>query len=231
MADDWEDWEDEGLTPALPKVAPVGGAAPKPAFADEEEEEEDDGPGPAVPAPQPNKKAAAAAAASAKYAGKGGRAAAAAEDTPLDDPAAEKARRQRLVEEADLAAARELFGTALDLDGAKPPKGASACEAWGRTVAGKYLTPHADRPHYQAMLRALLKAALDPLEPGAVKEVEAVVAAVRSDKLRAEAAAKAAARAGAGAKKKTLNVGRSGGAAGLDDFVYDDPLDDDVDFM
>ena len=229
MADDWEDWEDEGLTPALPTVVPVGAAA-KPAFADEEEEEEEEGP--AVPAPQPNKKAAAAAAVSAKYAGKGGKGAASAvEDAPLDDPAAEKARQQRLVEEADLAAARELFGTALDLDGAKPPKGAAACEAWGRTVAGKYVTPHAERPHYQALLRALLRAALDPLEPGAVKEVEAVVAGVRSDKLKAEAAAKAAARGGGAAKKKTLNVGRSGGAAGLDDFVYDDPLDDDVDLM
>ena len=231
MADDGEDWEDEGLTPALPTVAPVG-AAPKPAFADEEEEDDDDAAGPAVPAPQPNKKAAAAAAVSAKYAGKGGKGASTvAEDTPLDDPHAEKARRQRLVEEADLAAARELFGTALDLDGAKPPKGATACEAWGRTVAGKYLVPHAERAHYQGMLRALLKAALEPLEPGTVKDVDPVVAAVRTDKLNADAAAKAAARGGAAAKKKTLNVGRSGGAAGLDDFVYDDPLDDDVDFM
>ena len=230
MADDWEDWVDEGLTPALPTVAPVG-AAPKPAaFEGEDEEEEDEAAGPAVPATQPNKKAAAAAAVSAKYAGKGGKVPA-GDDTPLDDPAAEKARRQRLVEEADLAAARELFGTALNLDGAKPPKGSSACEAWGRTVAGKYLTPHADRPHYAAMLRALLRAALEPLEPAGVKEVEGVVASVRSDKLKADAAAKAAARGGACAKKKTLNVGRSGGAAGLDDLVYDDPLDDDVDFM
>jgi translation initiation factor 3 subunit J len=31
-------------------------------------------------------------------------------------------------------------------------------------------------------------------------------------------------------KKKTLNVGRSGGSAGLDDYKFDDPLDDD-DFM
>jgi hypothetical protein len=34
---------------------------------------------------------------------------------------------------------------------------------------------------------------------------------------------------GAG-KKKALNVGRSGGSAGLDDYRYDDPLDED-DFM
>jgi translation initiation factor 3 subunit J len=240
MADDWEDWEDEGLTPALPAVASVAAAA-KPANAfegeDEEEEEEEEEGGPAVPAPQPNKKAAAAAAAAAKYAGKGGSgsAKAASIDTPLDDPVAEKARRQRLVEEADLAAARELFGTALDLDGAKPPKGAAACEAWGRTVAAKYLVPHAANGQYVAMLKALVKAALDPLDAASAKEVEAGAAAVRSEKLKAEAAAKSAAArgggGGAGAKKKTLNMGRSGGAAGLDDFVYEAAADDDYDFM
>lgn len=34
----------------------------------------------------------------------------------------------------------------------------------------------------------------------------------------------------AAGKKKTLNVGRSGGSAGLDDYKFDDALDDD-DFM
>ena len=34
----------------------------------------------------------------------------------------------------------------------------------------------------------------------------------------------------AAGKKKTLNVGRSGGSAGLDDYNFDDALDDD-DFM
>jgi hypothetical protein len=32
-------------------------------------------------------------------------------------------------------------------------------------------------------------------------------------------------------KKKALNVGRSGGSAGLEDYSFDDPLDDDYDFM
>ena len=36
----------------------------------------------------------------------------------------------------------------------------------------------------------------------------------------------------ASGKKKTLNVGRSGGSAGLDDFSYDTALDtDDIEFM
>ena len=36
--------------------------------------------------------------------------------------------------------------------------------------------------------------------------------------------------AGAG-KKKTLNAGRSGGSAGLEDYHFDTALDDDTDFM
>ena len=36
----------------------------------------------------------------------------------------------------------------------------------------------------------------------------------------------------ASGKKKVLNVGRSGGSAGLDDFSYDTALDtDDIEFM
>lgn len=33
------------------------------------------------------------------------------------------------------------------------------------------------------------------------------------------------------AKKKQINVGRSGGSAGLDDYQYDAADDDDYDFM
>jgi hypothetical protein len=32
-------------------------------------------------------------------------------------------------------------------------------------------------------------------------------------------------------KKKTLNVGRSGGSAGLEDYAFDDALDEDDSFM
>lgn len=31
--------------------------------------------------------------------------------------------------------------------------------------------------------------------------------------------------------KKTVNVGKGGASAGLDDYTYDEPLDDDYDFM
>jgi len=35
----------------------------------------------------------------------------------------------------------------------------------------------------------------------------------------------------AAGKKKNVNVGNRGGTAGLDDYKFDQPLDDDYDFM
>lgn len=35
----------------------------------------------------------------------------------------------------------------------------------------------------------------------------------------------------AAGKKKNVNVGNKGGTAGLEDYQYDAPLDDDFDFM
>lgn len=53
---------------------------------------------------------------------------------------------------------------------------------------------------------------------------------MRTEKLKAEKAA--AAQSKKVGKKATLNVGRSGGAAGLDDYVFDNAgADDDYDFM
>ena len=93
-----------------------------------------------------------------------------------------------------------------------------------------FLAPHSATPQYKNLVKAAMKAAMQHLDAPACKELEAAAAAVRAEKVKADAAAKAA--AGLGKKsRKTLNVGRSGGAAGLDDYVYDDPLDDEVDFM
>ena len=41
----------------------------------------------------------------------------------------------------------------------------------------------------------------------------------------------AAAAAKTGRGKKTVNVGKQGGSAGLDDYIFDEALDDEVDFM
>jgi hypothetical protein len=55
----------------------------------------------------------------------------------------------------------------------------------------------------------------------------------RAYQKRAGSADRPALRAAAAAgKKKTLNVGRSGGSAGLDDYQFDEALDgEDADFM
>ena len=201
------------------------------AFEGEDEEDDDDeGAGPAAPAPQPKKKA------EAKTYTKGTSSKALDDDEALDDPLAEKLRRQRLVEEADLEMAKELFGTATSGSGAansaisKAPATAKEAEEHGRALVAMFLAPHSGAAQYKNLVKAAMKAAMQHLDAPACKELEAAAAAVRAEKVKADAAAKAA--AGLGNKsRKTLNMGRSGGAAGLDDYVYDDPLDDEVDFM
>ena len=57
-------------------------------------------------------------------------------------------------------------------------------------------------------------------------------ALLQEERLREEAAAKAT--QGAKTKtvaKKTLNVGKTGGSAGLEDYIYDADGGDDFDFM
>ena len=151
-------------------------------------------------------------------------------DEPLDDPIAEKLRQQKLVEDADYQATMELFGKEIDLD-TFTPKSVKDFEDLGKAVAAKYLLPHARgavSAQYKAALKALMHTALHPLTSSEVKDVETSVAGVRSDKLKEE---KAAAGGKKSQKKVALNVGRGGGSAGLEDYVYEDDLDDDFDFM
>jgi translation initiation factor 3 subunit J len=81
------------------------------------------------------------------------------------------------------------------------------------------------------VVKAFVRAALAGADAATAKEVESSVAGVRAEKVKKETAAKAA--AAKKGKGKSLNVGRSGGAAGLDDFRYDDlgAPEDDLDFM
>lgn len=132
--------------------------------------------------------------------------------------------------------AKELFGTTNDTAASassfsgKAPSTAKEAEDYGRALVAAFVAPHASTQQYKNLVKSMLKSAMQHLDAPACKEMEAAAAAVRAEKVKADNAAKAA--AGGGKKnRKTLNVGRSGGAAGLDDYVYDDPLDDDVDFM
>ncbi|KAL3150761.1 hypothetical protein ABBQ32_000535 [Trebouxia sp. C0010 RCD-2024] len=228
MAEDWEDWENEDFTPQLPSVSaqPAAAdddiAAAKFAGEDEDEEEEQFN----VPKPQqakPGKKKTYEEKDSAVR----------IEDEALDDPIAEKLRRQRLVEEADLQSAKELFGSAggpstSALDSFEP-KSLKDHEELARMVAQQYLLPHSKNQHYKTLLKALLKHTCVPVGLQEVKDLETCIAGIKSDKLKEEKAAKESKKAAG--KKKNVNVGSKGGSAGLDDYKYDTPLDDADDFM
>ena len=182
-----------------------------------------------------------------------------AEDgAPLDDPLAERLRRQRLVEESDLRAAQELFGSGggaagtsgaggADSEQAKMrrrldevgllPKALKEFEEIGQLAAKIFVVPHASQKHYKALVKAMLRAACEPLSAEDSKEIETAASAVRADKVKADKAA--AARAAKG--RRAVNAGGAGGgggagaggkSAGLDEYVYDDAGDgDDFDFM
>lgn len=163
-------------------------------------------------------------------------------DETLDDPVAEKARRQKLVEQADLEAAKELFGT----DGAEVdlstynPKSEKEFTKFGRLVATKFMTPVTQSAFYKEAVKSFNTHAVKNMTAAEVKEVEATLVAIRNEKVKAEkaeslAAAKAATlatqKSGKG-KKKFLNQGTKGGDSGLDDYKYETyDVEDELDFM
>ena len=100
----------------------------------------------------------------------------------------------RLVEEADLQSAKELFGgagrpstSALD---AFEPKSLKDHEELARLIAQQYLLPHSKNQHYKTLLKALLKQACVPVGLQEVKDLETCIAGIKSDKLKEEKAAK-----------------------------------------
>eukprot|EP00887_Chlorella_sp_A99_P004207 scaffold15.g4207.t1 len=227
MGDSWEDWDDESYAPPPPGGAPA--AAAKSKFEDEDVEEDAPKWEDSVPKPQQAKAKPAS-----KY--DESRGVVGAGEGPLDDPEAEKLRQLRLIEEADYKATLELFAGDRDLDSFLP-KSARDFEELAALVAAKYVLPHARSPHYKLLAKQvrdageLLKHALSRPEvsSGDAKDIETSVAGLRSDKLREEKAA--AAQGKKTSKKAALNVGKSGGSAGLDDYIYDDADDDGFEFM
>lgn len=154
----------------------------------------------------------------------------------LADPVAEKARRQRLVEEEDLRAARELFGSDdVKLD-EFDPKSKVEYEKLGSAIAYKYLVGRSESGFYTCGLKALLRVAMRDLSAADVKEVENAIVLTRTEKVKREKAdAETKKKAEAGSKKgkgKFLNAGGKGGDNGLDDFKYAvNSPDDGYDFM
>ncbi|EFJ52063.1 eukaryotic translation initiation factor 3-like protein [Volvox carteri f. nagariensis] len=235
MADDLDDWETADIESDLSKPVSVA-AKPAPAFEtkgeailamingpvmSQFEDEDKNFTAPvahSVPAPQPKKKE------EKKY-----REERVVIDTPLDDPIAEKLRQQKLVEQADFDAARELFGDASTL---KPlesflPKTLKEFEEFAAEIVARHVVLHRESKHYKAFVKALVKAAVEPLGPEEVKDVETSLAGVRSDKAKKKKEDEEKKKG----VKKTLNMGKQGLSAGLDDYVYEDNGDEDEDFM
>ena len=152
------------------------------------------------------------------------------DDVPLDDPVAEKLRRQRLVEQADFVAAKELFGDTggINLD-TFLPKSVKEFEDYANAIANKFILGHKDSKNYKMLVKALTKKACEPLSAADSKEVEAFVGVVRVEKTKAEMeAAKAKL---APSKKSLQGSGKGGLSVGLDDYQYADAGDGDDDFM
>ena len=100
----------------------------------------------------------------------------------------------RLVEEADLQHAKDLFGSARNssaggLDSFEP-KSLKDHEELARMVAQQYLLPHSKNQHYKTLLKALLKQTCQPVSLQEVKDLETCIAGIKSDKLKEEKAAK-----------------------------------------
>ncbi|GAQ79880.1 Translation initiation factor 3 subunit J [Klebsormidium nitens] len=211
MADSWEDDDFEPAAPVAPQP-PVKGA-----WDDEEEEEEE------VKETSADKPAAAAKPKKDK------KPKAAPKDETLADPVAEKLRQQRLVEESDFKATKELFGGDKEersLEGFIPKTEADYLEY--ATLVAEKVTPFQKSFHYLTMLKQLSRVASEPLKGADVKDLASALTVLANEKLKAE---KAAEKGGTKAKakaKRELKVDAADndyGAAG----TYDDP--DGYDFM
>ncbi|KAH7624233.1 hypothetical protein Ndes2526B_g01496 [Nannochloris sp. 'desiccata'] len=224
MGDSWEDWDTEEVpVPTVVNGAPAAAAVPPKTFDDEDAEEDEPKWKSNIPQTQAAKPRVS------KYDESRGLVSA-VDEGPLDDPIAEKLRQQRLVEDADYEATMDLFGKSINLE-TFVPKSAKDFDDLGKAVAAKYLLPHSkgNAASYKAGMKALLHAALRPLTASEAKDIETVVAGIRSDKLKAE---KAAVGGKKSTKKATLNLGRDRGSAGLEDYIYDDAGEgDDFEFM
>lgn len=227
MADDWEDWEAEDYQPQLPGST----AKPEPEFetagqallaksaepdmsrfqGEDEAEEEEPEWMKAKAKPKKEEKPVETVD---------------ADDIPLDDPVAEKARQQRKVEEADYRATKELFGGGGPDINSFLPKTVGDFDQLANMIYGGFIVQHTTSKHYKHFAKSLIKAVCEKVTSSEVKDLETCLAGLRSEKMKAEKAEQ-----NKKSGKKVLNVGKTGGAAGLDDYIYDEAVDDDYDFM
>ena len=159
-------------------------------------------------------------------------------DETLADPIAEKLRQQKLVEESDLKATYELFGSTEDFEDFAletfEPKNAKDFEKLALVSVKKHFYRHRNSSHYKVAVKTFIKVALSEFSGADVKEIESHVAALRNEKIKKEKEMdkQKSKKATSGSKKKFINTGSTKGDAGLDDYKYDyQDVDDQYDFM
>lgn len=223
-----EDWEDEQIPPVLKKELPK-------ASWDDEDVDDDDvkeswededetalAPASEPPAEKTTKKTGAKA--SEK---KGKNVEVVAKEEPLD-PVAEKLRQERLVEEADFKATRDLFGGKADDEKnvyTFIPKSESDFLEYAELISHR-LRPYEKSFHYIGLLKAVMRLSMTNLKAADAKEVSSSVTAIANEKIKAEKEANAGKKKTV-TKKKQLHVDKPDDEAVVEAY---DALDD-YDFM
>ncbi|KAL5745210.1 hypothetical protein ACOSP7_026356 [Xanthoceras sorbifolium] len=224
-----EDWEDERIPPLILKEQPKNNWDDEDVDEDDVKEswEDEDEPAPAAPTQppvQPPEKSTNKPA--AKPPAKKGKPVEVAKEEPLD-PLAEKLRQQRLVEEADYKATKELFGKRVDeksLDNFIPKSESDFLE-YAELISHK-LRPYEKSFHYISLLKAVMRLSMTSLKAADAKDVASSITAIANEKLKAEKEA-AAGKKKTGGKKKQLHVDKPDDDLAVGQY---DALDD-YDFM
>ena len=100
----------------------------------------------------------------------------------------DKAAIQAAQEAADLIAAQELFGSACTL-ATKTPKTNGEFEEYAQQLFEKYVLIHKNSKQWKFFIKSIVRQACEPFSKEEMKDIEAVVASVRSDKVKADIAA------------------------------------------
>ncbi|XP_020244449.1 eukaryotic translation initiation factor 3 subunit J-A-like [Asparagus officinalis] len=227
----WDDEEFEAALPSLKKEQPKGSwddedaddEDVKESWEDEEEPKQ-------APKEEPKVEKAvtkAAVKAPAKKAKQPESKAKQVADEVLADPVAEKLRQQRLVEEADYKATKELFdkkGAEKSLDNFIPKSESDFLE-YAELLSHK-IRPFERSFYYTGLLKAVIRLSVTSLKAADVKDIASSVTAIANEKLKAEKEANAGKKK-QGAKKKQLLVDKP------DDDIATGRFDDidDYDFM
>ncbi|KAG0467331.1 hypothetical protein HPP92_018911 [Vanilla planifolia] len=233
-----EDWEEEDFEPEAPAIKKE---QPKRLWDDEDIEEEDvkesweDEDDEATK--EPKKEAAVEKKAEPKVGkvetGKKGKApdskTTKSTNHVIADPAAEKLRQQRLVEEADYKSTTELFSKKGDeknlwrISSQSPSRISLNMPSFSLIKSVRMRKSY----HYIGLLKTVMRNCMTSLKAADAKEIASSVTAIANEKLKAEKEANAGKKK-QGAKKKQLHVEKPD-----DDMVsaaYDDTADD-YDFM